>query len=419
MDAWLKQSSISSKRPTAATDYSRWNNLKDSDDEDDGDTEHGAPTDPQAALERSLPPHVRAAMATSQAALAAGDHAAAAKAQRELEGFLSNAPPEFQAALRSAQASRTVDDGVSATRETVRDGREALERAKPSVAKLSPNHAVSADAAELDRQLSALDQAQELLSKMTDDPSRMPEWLAAAGLSESDLKAAEESADPSAAMQALAERALAMTVGRAVPPPVSAEAAQSLSGGKAGAAGGDARAAALAAKRREVERRVREAKAAREREEEEERAAAAAAAAGEGMGTGEAEEEDEEEIATPSVRAERRAARRAGKGRAKRGEGGARGEESEVASRLMAQRAKMAAAEAEVAAQLKAAEQAKVAVDRARAELAKAEDARTEQGKKVDASVQGAALSMEAEAKARAPHARDSPPKPCPSPPRP
>jgi len=361
---------------SGSTNYSRFDSIVDSDDSDDGSAPAASPG---PALTASMPGHIQQTMSKINAASARGDEAAVRAAQAELEQQMSHAPPEFREAFETAKKLETKER--SKTESTLQAGRATLAKARQAGVKGDE----SADA--LDAQLQQLEEAQNLLAKMGDDPAQAGAWLEHAGLCEADLLAAEQADDPHAAMQRLAQRAMEKTLGRARKADAAAARQDAEAAAEPDAAAALQRAEALAAKRQDIEKRVAAARAAQAAHQSAQ-SAAAAAAAGEG---GASSSGDPEEEATAAARGA------AARGGARRG--GAR--DAAIAKRLAAQQQRMAAAEEELAAQRAAAARAAEAVARARTELATAEQQREEQGRKVDASVAAAATDLESEAKVR------------------
>ena len=118
-------------RPTP-TNYSKFDSIIDSDDEDDASLQTGTKPGPPASLDhlaKTMPPHLYrklteaqvgqpripllpfihltiAASPLPQMAAASGDHATALRAQQELNAELERGPPEFREAFAKAQRLR-------------------------------------------------------------------------------------------------------------------------------------------------------------------------------------------------------------------------------------------------------------------------------------------------------------------------
>ena len=82
----------------ASLDYSKFDSILDSDDEDD------AGADAVRQAQAALPPQLRQNLAMAQAAAATGDRRAAQEASARLAAEMQSAPPEFQEAMQMAKA---------------------------------------------------------------------------------------------------------------------------------------------------------------------------------------------------------------------------------------------------------------------------------------------------------------------------
>lgn len=195
----------------------------------------------------------------------------------------------------------------------------------------------------LDEQLSQLEIAQQQLQNMTDNPEDVPAWLASLGISQAAIEEAENASDPNEAMSALAKQALHKSLQKApLPPPTSTSTKPSTT-----------KSATTESASTKPSTKTAFSSSSSSR------AAAAAAATS---------------TDTPEM-ARARAA-------------------------LEASRAKMLAAQAEVAEHAAAAEKAAAAAAKAKAAVDEAELKKHEQGELVDASVEGARAELMAQAKA-------------------
>ena len=124
-------------RPTP-TNYSKFDRIVDSDDEDDVTTRPGGPPASLDHFAKAMPPHLYRKRTEAQMAAASGDHAAALRAQQELNDELERgphlrhhgAPQGLVARLSVCQPAAAGLQGVSA----LLAGEAAPRRAAPGVA---------------------------------------------------------------------------------------------------------------------------------------------------------------------------------------------------------------------------------------------------------------------------------------------
>jgi hypothetical protein len=151
-------------RPTP-TNYSKFDSIVDSDDEDDARPQAGTqPGGPPASLDhfaKTMPPHLYRKLTEAQMAAASGDARAALRAQQELNLELERGPPEFREAFAKAQRLRG-SGGHAATKDT---------------SELTP-HEVRAQLQEQSAKLAQLQQAEQ----MQEDPEEMARFLMSSGL---------------------------------------------------------------------------------------------------------------------------------------------------------------------------------------------------------------------------------------------
>ena len=177
-------------RPTP-TNYSKFDRIVDSDDEDDVTTRPGGPPASLDHFAKAMPPHLYRKLTEAQMATASGDHAAALRAQQELNDELERGPQEFRDAM--AQAQRLRGSG----------GRTSAKDTSGLTA-----HEVRAQLQEQSAKLAQLEQVEHL----QDQPEEMARVLMASGLTPEMLAEAEASEHPEA-MRRLAERMVAATMG--------------------------------------------------------------------------------------------------------------------------------------------------------------------------------------------------------------
>ena len=177
-------------RPTP-TNYSKFDRIVDSDDEDDVTTRPGGPPASLDHFAKAMPPHLYRKLTEAQMAAASGDHAAALRAQQELNDELERGPQEFRDAM--AQAQRLRGSG----------GRTSAKDTSGLTA-----HEVRAQLQEQSAKLAQLEQVEH----MQDNPEEMARLLMGSGLTPEMLAEAEASEDPEA-MRRLAERMVAATMG--------------------------------------------------------------------------------------------------------------------------------------------------------------------------------------------------------------
>ena len=161
-------------RPTP-TNYSKFDAIVDSDDEDDdaapvkSGTRTKAGAGPPASLDhlaKTMPPHLYRKLTEAQMAAASGDHAAALRAQQELNVELERGPPEFREAFAKAQALR--GSGPS--------GPQGGRGASKDRSELTPQE-VRAQLQEQSAKLAQLQQAEA----MQEDPEEMARFLMSSG----------------------------------------------------------------------------------------------------------------------------------------------------------------------------------------------------------------------------------------------
>lgn len=209
MDAWNKANFSTNKKKAASLNYSKWDSIVDSDDEEEkkSKTKPTRRAAPAGGPLGEVPQHLKAAYARVAMAQESGDEKGAMAAMRELELGLQAMPSDFKKALEPWR-----------------------EAAAPP-----PAPAVKAAAApaldDVQSQLDKLEQAQAGLQAMTDDPSKMaehmPEWLQSVGISREEIEAAETAPNSEQAMMALAQRAMANTLGGGAVPSAAAALAAS------------------------------------------------------------------------------------------------------------------------------------------------------------------------------------------------
>ena len=184
----------------ASLDYSKFDSILDSDDEDD------AGADAVRQAQAALPPQLRQNLAMAQAAAATGDRRAAQEASARLAAEMQSAPPEFQEAMQMAKAARAPAASSSSPKKAKSKKKKAAAAARAA----APDEL--ALGAKLEAQLANLEQMQATLAAAADDPEALARLMASAGISEAEMAAVD---GDDAAMHALAEQMMARTVGDA------------------------------------------------------------------------------------------------------------------------------------------------------------------------------------------------------------
>ena len=184
----------------ASLDYSKFDSILDSDDEDD------AGADAVRQAQAALPPQLRQNLAMAQAAAATGDRRAAQEASARLAAEMQSAPPEFQEAMQMAKAARAPAAPSSSPKKAKSKKKKAAAAARAA----APDEL--ALGAKLEAQLANLEQMQATLAAAADDPEALARLMASAGISEAEMAAVD---GDDAAMHALAEQMMARTVGDA------------------------------------------------------------------------------------------------------------------------------------------------------------------------------------------------------------
>ena len=198
--------------------YSKFDRIVDSDDEDDGDDVRTGGGRPPAAIDqitRQMPPHLYRKLTEAQMAASSGDHVAALRAQQELSAELERGPPEFKAAFMRAQALH--DSGAAAQALASRPGPAPVAASSSSTKPTSQMTRQEVQAtlhmaqAKQTATLKHLEQVEKLAGE---DPAEMMKFMDGLGLTPEMVEAAERSDDPDA-MRKLAEKMVAATMGGA------------------------------------------------------------------------------------------------------------------------------------------------------------------------------------------------------------
>ena len=185
----------------ASLDYSKFDSVLDSDDEDD------AGADAVRQAQAALPPQLRQNLAMAQVAAATGDRRAAQEASARLAAEMQSAPPEFQEAMQMAKAARAP---AAPSSSSPKKAKSKKKKAAAAARAAAPDEL--ALGAKLEAQLANLEQMQATLAAAADDPEALARLMASAGISEAEMAAVD---GDDAAMHALAEQMMARTVGDA------------------------------------------------------------------------------------------------------------------------------------------------------------------------------------------------------------
>ena len=188
----------------ASLDYSKFDSILDSDDEDD------AGADAVRQAQAALPPQLRQNLAMAQAAAATGDRRAAQEASARLAAEMQSAPPEFQEAMQMAKAARAPAAPSSSPKKAKSKKKKGAAATAAAARAAAPDEL--ALGAKLEAQLANLEQMQATLAAAADDPEALARLMASAGISEAEMAAVD---GDDAAMHALAEQMMARTVGDA------------------------------------------------------------------------------------------------------------------------------------------------------------------------------------------------------------
>ena len=149
----------SASRGVGGLDYKRFDNIVDSDDDDDHTP---TVTSPMPDALRDMPPALRLALAKVEAAKEHGSETMVKDAMRELDARLNDMPPSFKRKFLGA-SSEAAQPPARAKDER----REALDKLPPGEAR-----------EKLDRKLDEIERAQSSLDALSADPSKLPEWCA-------------------------------------------------------------------------------------------------------------------------------------------------------------------------------------------------------------------------------------------------
>ena len=229
-DAWLAGSGNASSRTAtnrrgAGFNYSRFDSIVDSDDDDDDNAKRSADVMPPKMA--GMPPELKRALAKVEAEKMRGDQADIAAAMVELEARLQEQPAEFKRQFLGGAAAPARAQSVSS----------AAARSQ-----LHENMPPGETRERIDAQLAEIERQHEGLNALSEDPSKLPHWLAGMGISPSEIDAAHRTADPQAALRQLAEECIDRSIG-----PTAAAATSAAASAASSAAAGQALAAVLAA----------------------------------------------------------------------------------------------------------------------------------------------------------------------------
>ena len=207
MDAWLKKAApMTNVKPKPATglNYSKFDKIVDSDDEEDAkQAKKQQPPRQQAAAANGgkppgfddMPQHVKSTYARVAMAQERNDERGYKSAMHDLETALQKMPAEWKSKM---QANSPIAMQQRAA------------KMQNAASKLGSEGQMLAQHGQLDSQLKKLEEAQNAIAAMAEDPSQMPKWLESVGITPEQIAAAENAEDSNAAMTALARSAMEM-----------------------------------------------------------------------------------------------------------------------------------------------------------------------------------------------------------------
>ena len=239
MDAWLKQTSrpqtsrpqpAAKKASSGSLNYSKFDRIVDSDDEEE-EKQRRRSVARRAAQPRGpedIPPHLRSAYARVTMAQERGDPRELQAAMLDLERQLQSMPDDFKEQLKpSMQALQKQQLSQKAAAQSRATGAARAALGATGAGGDSGSTAKSA----LDDQLRQVEEAQSALAGLGEDPAALAKWLESVGITPEEMAMAERAANPQEAMNLLAQRAAAKTVGAG---PLGAASAFGLGGGPGG-----------------------------------------------------------------------------------------------------------------------------------------------------------------------------------------
>ena len=267
--------------------YSRFDRIVDSDDEEDEepDSAEAQAKERRRLLEKAdiIPGPLKNALAKLKISLETNDEDGAEHCKREMGKMIRDLPEAERPAVMSAIQQVVMHTAQQQTAQQV------MGTQQPFVAPEVKAHLATKGASTEDlaggqqmhhlykQQLAQLERAQQHLEGVDTDPEALASWLSSVGITPEEIAAAEAEGDPQAALRKLAARSVSSHLGK--PLPAVPSAAKSASGARTvGGKRAAASEAELATKRAEIEARVQAAKKAQVASESTATAATATAA---------------------------------------------------------------------------------------------------------------------------------------------